>query len=259
MSPSEPPNARSALERRRDAGSLDWTGPATMLFARSILAVLAQGLVAAALALQGSAAPWRDAGRWFPVYATLIDAGCLALLLGLMRREGGRLADLLGGRRARLGRDVALGLALIPLCLVFILGGVTAASWLVYGSPHPPAIFRPLPLPAALYATFVFPPIWGVVEQMTYNGYLAPRIQVVARSTVVAVALVGFFWSFQHAVMPAAFDWRWVLYRTISPVPFSIFVILVYLRLRRLAPLAVAHGLMDGADAFRSSLWPLLQ
>jgi hypothetical protein len=62
------------------------------------------------------------------VYATLIDAGCLTLLWRLTRREGTGLFDLAGFRRSRLGRDVLLGLALIPASLVFIFGGNRADS-----------------------------------------------------------------------------------------------------------------------------------
>jgi hypothetical protein len=46
----------------------------------------------------------------------LIDAGCLALLWRLTRREGIRLFDLVGFERTRLVRDALLGLALIPVC-----------------------------------------------------------------------------------------------------------------------------------------------
>lgn len=258
MSPVAFPNARGVLERRREAGSLNWTGPATMLFARSAFAIVAQGIVAAMLTLRGSAAPWRDAAPWFPVYATSIDAGCLALLWILMRREGAKLLDLLSFDRKRWARDVIKGVVLIAPSLVFILGGIAAASLLVYGSPKPPDFFRPLPLAASLYAAFVFPLIWGFTEQMTYNGYLAPRIQVVSGSTAITVALVAFSWSFQHVVMPLTFDPAYMLYRMISPLPFSIFIVLVYLRTRRLLPLAIAHWLMDGADAFAGSLWPWL-
>lgn len=76
-------NSYQALLRRRDAGTLTWRSPALMLFARAACAVGA------------------------PVYGTLIDAGSLALLWRLIRREGIRLWDL-------------VGFALIPACLVFM-------------------------------------------------------------------------------------------------------------------------------------------
>jgi membrane protease YdiL (CAAX protease family) len=243
------------LLERQQANTLTWRGPALMLFARSAFGVGAQALTAGVLALRSSPDPWVDAQSWLPVYGTLIDAGCLALLWRLTRREGITLFDLVGFERARLVRDVLLGLAIIPVSLAFILAGTYGAGWLVYGSLSPPFLFGRLPLPAALYGVLVWPFIWGLAEQMTYNGYLVPRFQVLCRSTVVAVAIVAFVWSFQHVVMPVTDDPKFMLFRMLSPVPHSLFDTILYLRLRRLVPLIIAHALMDGAGV----LLPLLQ
>jgi uncharacterized protein len=86
-------NDDEALRRRLDAGTLTWRGPALMLFARAAFAVAAQALVAAIFALWSSPTPWHDAEPWLPVYGTLIDAGCLALLWRLTHREGMGLAN----------------------------------------------------------------------------------------------------------------------------------------------------------------------
>jgi len=257
---SEPanPNSRAAIVGRRDAGLLTWPVVVAMLLARSILAITAQGVAATIFAVQGSEAPWRDAGSWMPVYGTLIDLGCLALLYWLVRREGIRLLDLIGFDRKRLPRDLLFGLALIPPSLLLILAGNLGSSLLVYGNLAAPDIFEPLPLLPAFYAVLVFPLIWGITEQTTYNGYVLPRLQVLSGSTALAVAAVVVFWSFQHALMPLTFDPDFMLYRALAPLPFSTFQALLYLRLRRLLPLATAHWLMDGGDAFFRILLPLL-
>src|SRR5690242_18484503 len=127
------PNSYAALRRRLDAGALTWRGPALMLFARTACAVGAQALVAALFALRLSPTPWHDAEPWLPVYGTLVDAGCLALLWRLTRREGIRLFDLVGFERTRLNRDVLLGFELIPVSLLFLFGGTLLAGWIVYG------------------------------------------------------------------------------------------------------------------------------
>lgn len=241
-------NSFDALRWREQSGVLTWRGPALMLFARSLFAIGAQGLVAALFALRGSPAPWHAAGSWLPVYGTLIDAGCLAALWTLTRREGIGLVDLLGFDRARLGRDALLGLAILPVYLGFILAGVFAAGWLVYGTLTPPYVSGPLPLPAVLYGVLVWPFIWGLTEQMTYNGYLVPRFQVLCRSTWIAVAGVAFAWSLQHSFMPLTFDPAFMVFRLLSPVPATLFATLLYLRLRRVVPFAIAHALMDGAS-----------
>jgi uncharacterized protein len=241
------PNSSDALRGRQQSGALTWRGPALMLFARSAFAIGAQALTAGVFLLLSAPAPWRASEDWLPVYGTLIDAGCLALLWRLTRREGIRLFHLLNFERSRLGRDVLLGFALIPPSLAFIFAGVYAAGWIVYGSLTPPLLLGSLPLPAALYAALVWPFIWGLTEQMTYNGYLVARFQVLFRRTDLAVAVVAFAWSFQHVVMPLTFDPQFMTFRLLSSVPHSLFDLLLYLRLRRLIPFAIAHALMDGA------------
>ena len=249
------PNSHEALLGRRNAGTLTWRGPALMLFARAACAVGAQAIVAVVFVLRSSPTPWHDAEPWLPVYGTLIDAGCLALLWRLTRREGIHLFDLVGFAKTRLVRDLLLGVAIIPLCLVFIFGGTYAAGWLIYGTPSRPYFLGSLPLAAAIYGVLVWPFIWGLVEQMTYNGYLLPRFQVLGRSTSLAIGIVAFAWSLQHAFMPLTFDAKFMAYRLLASVPESIFITLLYLRLRRLVPLAFAHALMDGATV----LIPLLK
>jgi hypothetical protein len=45
----------------------------------------------------------------------------------------------------------------------------------VYGTVKAPYFLEGLPLPATLYGVLAWPFIWGLTEQMTYNGYLLPR------------------------------------------------------------------------------------
>jgi hypothetical protein len=249
-------NSAETLLHRRETGILTWRGPALVLFARSVLAVGAQAVVAAVFALRGSPAPWQEAEPWLPVYGTLIDVGCLALLRRFTRREGIGLLDLVGFQRTRLAGDALTGVALIPVSLVFIFTGTSAAGWIVYGTPAPPYFLGGLPLPAALYGVVVWPFIWGLTEQMTYTGYLLPRIQALGRSTGSAIAVVVFAWSLQHAFMPLTFDVRFMAYRLLASPVLATFDTVVYLRLRRLVPLAVAHALMDGATVLIPLLAP---
>jgi membrane protease YdiL (CAAX protease family) len=105
----------------------------------------------------------------------------------------------------------------------------------------------------------VFPFLWGLTEQMTYNGYLVPRFQVLGRSTSLAIVCVAFAWSLQHAFMPLTFDAKFMAFRLLSSVPNTVFQAFLYLRLRRLLPFVFAHALMDGASVFVGVLLPLLR
>src|SRR5690606_40049821 len=102
-------NGRSELEARRASGALRWPVVAALLPARMAFAVLAHGATAGLFALQGSQTPWRDAAPWFPIFATLIDLGCLVALKLALPREGGRLLDRVGVDRTPRLRAPALG------------------------------------------------------------------------------------------------------------------------------------------------------
>ena len=166
------------------------------------------------------------------------------------------------GDRELPGMSSALGRSTVPKShqeFRFILGGIYAVGWLLYGTLTPPYLFGPLPLPAALYGVLVWPFIWGLTEQMTYNGYLVPRFQVLCRSTSLAIVFVAFAWSLQHAFMPLTFDAKFMAFRLLSSVPNTVFQTLLYLRLRRLVPFAIAHALMDGASVLIGVLLPLVR
>jgi hypothetical protein len=59
--------------------------------------------------------------------------------------------------------------------------------------------------------------------------------------------------------MPLTFDAKFMVFRLLSSVPHSVFDTLLYLRLRRLVPFAIAHALMDGASVLIGVLLPQLR
>jgi len=62
-----------------------------------------------------------------------------------------------------------------------------------------------------------------------------------------------------HSFMPLTFDARYMAFRLLSSVPNTVFQTFLYLRLRRLVPLAIAHALMDGASVLIGVLLPLVR
>ena len=54
------------------------------------------------------------------------------------------------------------------------------------------------------------------------------------------------------------FDAKYIAFRMLSPLPYSLFQTLLYLRLRRLIPFAVAHAVLDGASVWIGVLLPHL-
>jgi membrane protease YdiL (CAAX protease family) len=252
------PNSKAGLQERLQAGRITWTWPVILVFARLVLAVLAQALVAGLFMLQGHPTPWQAAAPWWIVYGTLVDIGCLVLLAWLTRREGIRLFDLISFQRQRLGRDLLLGVGFIVLFTALAMGGGIIFGPLIYGATPAPAIMVPLPLWGALYSLLVWPIIWAIAEEMTYQGYSLPRLEVLSGRAWLAVIIVGLGWALQHSALPLMSDWRWAVYRFGSSLLIGIVLPILYLRIRRLLPFIIAHWAANFVSVLMFVVLPLM-
>ena len=238
---SELPNSKEKLQERIQAGRVSRNWPLIIVFARLIFSVIAQALVAGFFKLSGHANPWQAAAPWWIVYGTLIDIGCLVLLAWLARKEGIRLVDLISFERRPLGRSLLLGLGFIVLYLFLAVAGGMVVGRLIYGAGSPTDVMVPLPLWGSLYALIVWPLIWAFAEEMTYQGYALPRLELTTRRAWVAILIVAFGWALQHVAQPMLPDWRFWLYRFGSSLPIALVLPIIYLRTRRLMPFIIAH------------------
>jgi len=230
-----------------------------MLIARPAFAIAAQAAVAGVFYFRGDAKPWLSAAPWWTVYGTLIDVGCLLALTYLMRRERGDLCELVGLQPGRLRRDILLGLAYALGILPFGLLGGFIGTVLIYGSAPAPIPIGPLPLLGALYSLLIWPVIWAVAEELTYLGYALPRLEALTGRTWIALLVVVFFWSVQHGAMPLRLDLRFMLWRSITPLPALLVVSLIFIRTRRLVPLMVAHWVANAVSVLVLVVLPLLR
>jgi hypothetical protein len=242
-------NSTERIQTRLAEGRMPRYGPMLVLLARSVFILLAQGitfLIFIQLNVPNAAVVIRN---WWPVYGTLVDFGCLGLLIWLTGREGLRLRDLISLSKGRLISEILLGLGLfVAIFPAAIFGGGMLAQLIVYGRLNPVfpeyTFARILPLMALLYARILWWPIWSVTEEMTYNGYALPRLVAMTKSRWLSVAIVAFFFSIQHSFLMLA-GFQFGLYMFLTFIPLTIAWELVYLRFRRLTPLIVGHWLMD--------------
>jgi uncharacterized protein len=244
-------NSLEAIQVRVSAGRIPLAGPIAVMAARSVLIVLAQALLTLFFFWRGSSNPLQEGTYWWTVTGTLVDAGCLALMIWLTRREGIRLVDLIGIQRKNLRRDLLMGIGILVVMFpVVMIGGSLLSGLLVYGTLQPAQtavlMTRPLPLWAALYSRTIWWLIWSATEEMTYNGYALPRLQVLLGGrTWLAVGIVSIFWALQHSFLPLILDLKMFLYLGIQMLPLVVVTQLIYLRFRRLPPMVVIHWGMD--------------
>jgi len=243
-------NSIEVLSERARVGILGWTGPWLVLVGRSLLIIAAQAVTVCILWMRFHSWSWNAAAKWWTVYGTLVDIGCLTLMAVYTRREGIRLRNLIGRVRLRWGRDLFLGAALLMLVFPFFILGAASATRMVYGSGQPPvfaglAAGRVLPLWGIIYSLTLWLLIWSPTEEVTYRGYVLPRLEALCRKRWLAYGLVSFWWTLQHVFLPFILDWKFVLWRFLAFVPGVVLLTLPSLKIRRLAPFIFAHWPMD--------------
>jgi hypothetical protein len=243
-------NSQPEIEARMARGQVSWAGPLVLVTGRTVLAVVAQGLVACIYALRHNASPWRAAAPWWTIYGTLVDIGCLALMARFTRGEGIRLRDLVGTVHLRWGRDLFVGIGWFLLIFPFFILGAQLGSKLIYGSTQPnlyPGLLaeRALPLWAVIYSLSMWWLIWSPTEEMTYQAFALPRIQALSGRKGIAILVVVFWWTLQHSFLPLILDWHYLAWRFLAFLPGVTIFVLLYLLTRRLPPLIVAHWPMD--------------
>jgi hypothetical protein len=238
-----------------DASSLKW--PILLVFTRFILASALQLLIAALYLSAGNPNPIEAAGHWFTVYGTLIDMGCLVLIMSLIKNENRTLVDLVNIRDQSVSKTALTSIGYIILFLPMSVAGMSLSSLLLFGTPVPQQTMGGLPMWGAVYSITIWPIIWALSEQITYQGYALPRIISIVGEKWIGIAIVTFGWAFQHAALPLSLDWRYTIMRVISFIPVAIVMTILYIRSRRLLPFIIAHWVMDLSAAIASVLLPL--
>jgi hypothetical protein len=243
-------NSQEVIQDRLEQGLIPRYGPMLMLFARSIFILLTQGITLLLFLQLKAPNATVEIRNWWPVYGTLVDIGCLAIMYHLTKREGIRLLDLIGLVKSKLITEIPLGIGLFILIFpIAMFGGGALAQLIAYGTLNPtfPQYTfndRILPLLPLLYARFLWWTVWSATEEMTYNGYALPRLIAITRSRWLSVVIVAFFFAIQHSFLMLA-GLQFGFYMFLAFVPLAIALVLTYMRIRRLPPLIVAHYLMD--------------
>ncbi len=199
--------------------------------ARALLSYLAQFLVIWILFIAGNSHPYQASVGWWTVWGTRVDVACLSGLVVLTRREGIRLFDLIGTSRAQIKRDLLLVIPFAAALLVpaAIVGTVAQKIFYPTATVPPQLAVMHLPLWAVLYSIIVWPAIWTFTEEVTYLGYVFPRLEVMTRSTVSAAVVVLAFWSLQHPALPLI-GGSYPIFRTITAFTAVVIQTLLFIR-----------------------------
>lgn len=237
--------------------SINW--PVMLVFTRFTLALLLQFAIAAVLWFSNIPAPLETAGHYFTVYGTIIDLTCLLLVIALLKREGISLRALVSPGPSAAIKTVVIGMGYLAIFLPVSVAGMSLSGYLFLGDPVPQQTMGGIPGWGILYSATIWPILWAIAEQVTYQGYALPRIEKATGRKWIAVAIVGFGWSLQHVALPFHPDLGYLCVRVFSFLPVAILMTTLYFRIRKLAPFIFAHWAMDFTAVVTTVVLPKFQ
>ena len=129
--------------------SLKW--PIILVFTRFILALTLQLLIAVPYFFTGNINAIEAAGRWFTVYGSLIDIGCLLLIARLIKRENLKLIDLVNIKSHSILKTLKTSIGYLLLFLPMSVVGMSVSSFFLFGTPVPQQTMGGIPLWGAIY------------------------------------------------------------------------------------------------------------
>ncbi|HVK24047.1 MAG TPA: type II CAAX endopeptidase family protein [Actinokineospora sp.] len=243
--------------------------------ARLAIALLATRLALVALV---TVATWwlTKGGSGFPpnpMLATLslipVNLASLVLVRRMLRAEGHSARGLIGLRRGRLFNDIGWGLLWVAALFAPFMIAVLGTVWLMHGDqtfvafetlfyePDETPILSPVgALITGVVAFVTFAPLNAPVEELVFRGYAQSRLSL-AWSPGLAIACSSVVFGMQHAFFAPT---RAAM--LVYVVAFTVWGIgsgIIVHRQRRLAPIIIAHFLVNLMASLPAVVFPILR
>lgn len=176
------------------------------------------------------------------VTIVLVDVVTIVVLVGLLRRAGVRFTDLIG--RIRFWRDLSWGvLAFVLLMITFALVGYLGYVVTTPGAPQPVPNSYEVPLWLGIWSITLMPITIAVAEECLYRGWLQHQLSA-HLGWWPAMVVVALFFGLQHVGFSLT-STEAAVTRVITTFCVGLVFGALMIWLRRLAPLILAHWLVD--------------
>jgi membrane protease YdiL (CAAX protease family) len=131
-------------------------------------------------------------------FATILHDAALTVLILFFLWTAGERFSTIGWTSRRLGREIALGVALYPvvLALISVVGWLAQATGLSAPSAPPAALVPRSAAETTLAALLVV--VVAISEETIFRGYLLRRLRAITGSTAAAVALSTLVFAAGH-------------------------------------------------------------
>jgi hypothetical protein len=190
---------------------------------------------------------WIKSIRFWPLTATITNVLSIIILNVLLKKDKILFSSLFRFQKVKIKNDiiwfVILFIISVPLAIVPSL----VLSNLLWGNTeyYHQVLFQPLNKILLYFLLFAYPITTGLAELTTYFGYVMPRLKDQLKSQWIIVALPVIAFSVQHCTLPLVFEAKFIFFRGIMYLLFSlVFGFSIYKRPSLLPFLAILQFLI---------------
>jgi len=197
--------------------------------------------------LFGSDDPLIKASPWWPVYGMFANFLCFLFVRKQVKLEKITFRSMINFQSDLIKKDLLKGLVFIFISVIIAISSSIGFGYLLYGRfPNELMLsFDGIPIQVIFLFIFVSPIINSTLEEVTYNGFIFPKLEKKLNSVALSVIVLLFFFTIQHIFITFKPDIQYMIWRLLSFVPLLLFWILIYIRMRRLTTLILVHWFMD--------------
>lgn len=187
------------------------------------------------------------ASPWWPVYGLFANLLCFIVISRALKNENVKILSLINFQSQKIKKDIIFSLAFIILSVIIAIASSFIFGYLIYGRyPYDLLpLFSDIPTVIVIIFLVIFPVINSVLEEITYNGFIFPRLEAEVRKTNIVLLVVLFFFTLQHIFIMFVPDLKYLTWRLLCFIPLLAFWIVIYIKMRRLTTLIIVHWFMD--------------
>lgn len=213
----------------------------SVLSSRLVLFLLFQLIIAFFL---GS---WEGSVKYWPVAATLTNIISIIILYILLKEENTSFFSLLRFQKEKIKTDLFWVILLLIVSVPLAIAPSLALSNLLWGNTgyYHQVLFQPVNKILLYFLLITYPVSTGLAELTTYFGYVMPRLKNQLKSPSIIIALPVIAFSLQHCTLPLVFEAKFILFRGLMYLIFSlVYGIAIYKRPSLLPWLAILQVLI---------------
>lgn len=175
----------------------------------------------------------RDSVKYWTLTASLTNICSIIILIFLLKEEKTSFFSFFRFQKEKIKTDLIWFILLLVISVPIAIGPSFALSNLLWGNTeyYHQILFQPVNKALLYFLLIAYPISTGMAELPTYFGYVMPRLKNQVKSPWIIIALPVIAFSIQHCTLPLVLEAKFILFRGLMYLLFSlVYGIAIYKR-----------------------------